>query len=186
VRALTGLTGLTGLDGAAGGGVTSVTRPCGTGTAPVLGHQWFNPGNVTASDDTYASCLLPAFASSDDLFCTNFGFAIPGGATILGVRVDVELKQDNSGGGQIKDSSVRLLRAGTPVGGDHADASSGWPMTDAVKSYGGAADLWGAAWAPADVNDPGFGVVIDAEEVAGGMTGATAFIDFVQITVTYQ
>lgn len=55
---------------------------------------WTNPGNITASDAVFAVASLPGAAThSNELLATNFGFAIPLNATILGITVEINRKR---------------------------------------------------------------------------------------------
>jgi hypothetical protein len=49
---------------------------------------WVNPGNITANDGSFATAALNA-SFSNELKATNFNFAIPAGATIISVQVDI-------------------------------------------------------------------------------------------------
>ena len=61
----------------------------GTITNVAYGTQaWANPSNAGSSNDSYATRTLSGV--SDYLRATNFGFAIPSGATIDGILVEVE------------------------------------------------------------------------------------------------
>jgi len=149
----------------------------GTGALP-----WTNPSYVNISNDSRATRLLLAAAVSDPLAITGFGFAIPAGATILGITLQIE----RSAAALITtgvDSSVRLLQAGVAAGDDKASASA-WPSSvDAVATYGGITDLWGTTWTPALVNASGFGMSI---AVTVGGSGGSMRIDYIAITVTYR
>ena len=57
-----------------------------------------------------------------------------------------------------------------------------WGAHDQTDSFGGASDLWGRSWTPADVNDSGFGVALYA--TASGDNG-NGYVDYVQVTVYY-
>ena len=67
------------------------------------------------------------------------------------------------GGLHIPDSEVYLAKAGTKVGTNKANGTL-LPFTLAYSSYyGGATDLWGTTWTPAEINDPMFGAMIRFE-----------------------
>lgn len=67
------------------------------------------------------------------------------------------------------DRRVRLVRAGTVETTDKASATV-WGTTYAYASYGGAADLWGAAWTVSDINDANFGAVLSCPVTGGTNT----------------
>jgi hypothetical protein len=153
-----------------------------TGTAPTGanvntgGPARANPGNITNSDDSRA--VVSSFlANSDALVASNFGFAIPGTATIDGITVVIERRRQGLAAG---DNTIQLTKDGTaPVGVDRSVAGN-WPTTEAPLSYGGVADLWGTAWTPTEINSSSFGVYI----IAGLFLGS-AEVDYVSIRVDY-
>jgi hypothetical protein len=161
--------------------VSSTAAIAGTGAndATVTGTGWTNPGNVTADDGSYATVTVALNAHSQYVKGTNFGFAVPGGATIVGIVAEVER---NVPAGNAIDFSVRLFKAGVATGSDLAAYS--WPATDAVATYGSSSELWGTTWTPADVNAATFGVGISVK-------GHSAFavnpqVDYIKITVYYS
>jgi hypothetical protein len=154
----------------------------GTGTNVAAGGTaWSNPGNVTASDNSYASVSLGFFALSDALVATNFGFSIPVTATIDGITVSIE----KNGTGYISDIVIQLTKNGTTgVGSNYSQFFTAWPGSDTNVGYGGAADLWGTAWTVAEINNSNFGVYIRAIGLNFG--GSTANIDHVTVTIDYS
>lgn len=147
------------------------------------GDPWSNPGNITADDTSYASYNYVLFANylTQFLVGTNPGFSIPGGGTINGILVEMMLDEEQTDGADINFNSVRLVKAGTQVGTNKSTGAfiSGDFVT---YSFGGAADLWGTTWTPAEINNSGFGVAL-AVEFAG--LGANVHADWFKITVTY-
>ena len=166
--------------------MASVTRSAGTGANGSGGGStnWTNPGNVTASDNSYATFFAQFDGDiSKDLDCTNFGFSIPAGSTINGIEVHIERY-----GTDITDISINLLN-GDGAGGESQDRSTGasWSSTDTVDSFGGSTDTWGETWSVSDVNSSNFGVRIQCQDNSGGFppTVGSAQIDHVEITVHY-
>jgi len=150
---------------------------------------WQSTGNIFASDATGSSTGQRAYVSamtsgevSRYLVAGGFGFAIPPGGLVTGIEAHVE-RRALSGIG-IVDESVRLVRAGT-VGSSNRSIGGVWSTTDAIQDYGGATDLWGATWAPADVNDPGFGVAL-AVRYSSTAGNDWPLVDHVQMTVHYM
>jgi hypothetical protein len=142
---------------------------------------WLNPGNAASSDNLYAGTALGYVGPTQThyLKATNFGFTIPAGMTITGIKVEIERKAL----GQVVDNRVRLVKAGVVQSTDKA-SSTPWPSTDAYASYGGDGDTWGNAWTVQDINDSGFGVVL-AATIGDGVDAARPFVDHIQITVYY-
>jgi|GEM_PF-2506144 hypothetical protein len=142
---------------------------------------WTGPGNITtAGNSVYATAsLTDTDGSGQDvvthfLKATNFGFAIPAGATIVGIEVKFErfaLITNNAG---LDDLAVRLLKAGVLTG----TAKSGvpWSSTKSIDTYGSSSDLWGATLTPSDVNNANFGVVLSAELFATAVWTGVRFL----------
>ena len=153
----------------------------GTNVATGFGNAWSNPTNVTASDNSYASVSLSFFAFSDALVASNFGFSIPGTATIDGITVSIE----KNGTGNVSDFNIQLTKNGTtPIGSNYAQFFVPWPGSDTNVGYGGAADLWGTTWTPVEINSSSFGVYIIA--VGLNLLGSSvASIDHVTVTIDY-
>lgn len=148
----------------------------GTGT-----QSWTNPGNAAAQDNTYAVAVWSGFSFSHYLKATNFGFSIGAAERIFGIKVEVE-RSAGTGGGACNDVTARLVKAGTIVGSNYNDVI-GWPLsdTDVYQVYGGATDLWGTAWTPAEINASNFGFVFSAS----GNT-SDGRVDHIRITVFSQ
>lgn len=62
----------------------------GQNLAPAVGNSWTSPGNVSLSDNTYASVLTAGTTNS--LIARNFGFALQPADVISGIQLDVERK----------------------------------------------------------------------------------------------
>jgi len=145
---------------------------------------WTSPGNITANDGVVARVDLGASSPSNELQGTNFGFAIPAGATINGITVEI-WKQSLGGLGNPTDVDVTILKGGAATGTNlgHTGAGNGWLTAGAIDTYGGAATLWGTTWTPADTNASNFGVQISCTDWVGFSTSAA--VDFIRITITY-
>lgn len=158
----------------------TVANDSSAGTA-----AWTNPGNATANDGSNAE-----FNGSTDftqyLKATDFGFAIPAGATIDGILVEYEALTSIFGSTAGRDWRVRIVKGGAVGTTDKAVAAS-WPTTATYLSRGGSTDLWGETWAVDDVNASGFGVVIAAQDdqFPGLESSFQVYVDHVRITVYY-
>lgn len=80
----------------------------------------------------------------------------------------------------ITDNIVRLVKAGVVVGDNKATVTQ-YPSGDVVAQYGGATDLWGTTWTPAEVNASNFGVVLSSTVTAG-----LAKVDSIAVLVVYS
>ena len=138
---------------------------------------WTNPNNSQSSNDSYAVADFGYSNASYYLKATNFGFAIPTGATINGIVVEVERKKT----GLIIDNSIKIVKGGV-IGGTEQNASAAWPAGDTYATFGSSTNLWGLTWTPADINASNFGMVISCASL---LANSIAYIDHIRITVYY-
>lgn len=159
----------------AGSAVDDASAPSGTGT-------WSNPTNVFTSNDVRAeiALILSGTFHSHFLKATNFGFAIPAGATINGIVVQVERSQT---GTTINDGYACIVKTGTIITSVNKASATKWPTTDTIASYGSSSDLWGQSWTVADINASNFGFAVTAFNPSS--TTSTARIDAISIIVYY-
>lgn len=115
------------------------------------------------------------------LKATNFGFAIPSTATIIGI-VATFVRSQFTPSATTADESVRLVKAGSVTGADES-AGALWG-TGETKIFGGATDLWGTTWTPTQVNGSTFGIVIAAK--GPGPFSNSGIVQALSITVYYQ
>ena len=148
---------------------------------------WNSPEYAKLSDDKHTKvAATPLSGFSHYLKATNFGFSIPSGATINGIKVEIERHANGDSSTRwVKDWKVYLLKNGNVVGDNKADTSTKWPTSDAYKSYGGSSDLWGTTWTPSDINNANFGVVLAVQMGTGIFPPSTAYVDHIRITVYY-
>lgn len=143
---------------------------------------WSNASNAKASDGSYAKATMLAGTKSHYLKLTNYGFAIPAGATILGIKPEMERRASN---GAVDDNSLKIVKGGVISGTDHASADEWFNGAgDEKVSAGGATDLWGLAWTLADINASTFGLALSAHNGASGSREAE--VDHIPITVYYR
>lgn len=155
------------------GGANAVSN--GVGDQP-----WINPDSSNGSDDTYATCTLPALdETSEGLETTDCGFSLSSTDTVDGIVVLIERHE---GLGNIIDFAIQLIKGGTASGNNKASVSE-WPSSDAVATYGSASDKWGLSWAYSDINASNFGVLVRAANSGGVLSIAN--IDDISITVYY-
>lgn len=161
----------------------SVTKFVGTGAddAAVGSEVWANPTNIQ-SDDASVASISSLDAVSHYLKGTMSGnlFAIPVGATIDGVIFSYQ--RSDPAQGVVTDLTVKLVKGGVVSGTNKADINDDWGAVPEVKTYGGAADLWGLALTAADVNAADFGVVLSADP---GFGGGNPQVDYFSITIHY-
>ena len=135
-----------------------------------------NPQDAAASDNTYAFLGSPVTFNTYYLRATGFGFVIPSGAVIEGIRVDVE----EQGVYPVFDVAARIVKGGA-IGATDESRPDSWTFPDNVVTYGGSSDLWGETWTAADINAANFGFAL---AVFGSDT--LAFVDAISIKVFYS
>lgn len=141
---------------------------------------WTSPDNITADDDAQASCNSPYYGGSNWLRATNFGAAVPSGATIKGVAIEIDEKASN--GSAIYIADIHLW-TGSKAGTSKTNQPD-WPTSFTKRTYGGATDLWGATLTATNVNATSFGVRF---KVAGKTTPNTyAFCDVIRVKIYYD
>jgi len=146
-----------------------------------------NYNNVAGAGTDWVSqtAMLTPAGTTDYLACDTLGFAIPSGATIVGIMVEFE-RYKSFGTGTVRDYEVKLWQPTVGLTASKADTGTNWPGTITTSSsYGGAADVWGASWTYSQINDSAFGVYIKANET-GGTGNATAVIGDAFVTVYYE
>jgi hypothetical protein len=128
--------------------------------------------------------------TSDNIITSNYGFTIPAGATILGIEAQVVRQTSLVTISNITDYEVRLLKAGVPVGFNQANQVGTWPELpgETAGVYGGTTtDLWASTWTPADINDPGFGLLFSAQRInVPGALDQNAFVNSIQLRIYYS
>lgn len=156
----------------------------GTVTTSGSGVSWNNSNNIKIyNDGIEATASLDNGESSKYIKATNFGFAIPAGATIDGISVEIQRREQNSGA-SIQDNSVKIIKSDSTLGTAEKALSGEWSNFTEIKNYGGVSDKWLESWSATDINSPNFGVAVSAKKTSGGST-KIAYLDSVRITVYY-
>ncbi len=143
---------------------------------------WSNVDNAKVSDDSRSTWTGGAGSTTHYLKATNFGFSIPGGATINGIKVEIE-RGKVSGTKEASDLEVKIVKSDGSIGDEDKWKELNW-AGEAYFTYGGATDLWSESWEASDINDEDFGVVVQAYCTGGGGAG-TWGVDHIRITVYY-
>ena len=148
---------------------------------------WVNPGNVVSDNGTEATITAATYDTPDIsqlLVVSNFGFQVPAGATIRGIVVEIERRDQAIGAAS--DNRVQLAKGTTfasLVGSNQADTALDWPTAATVKTYGTSTDLWGTTWTAAEVNASSFAVMLSVQADAAN---TDIFVDFIRVTVHYD
>ncbi|MGA3200772.1 MAG: hypothetical protein ABSD89_15420, partial [Halobacteriota archaeon] len=173
------------------------------GCTAVSGGAWTNPTYIEVQDGNSATKTIVGqnssfnFSTSGFISASGFGFSIPIGATVTGITAAIVRANLTGGATYLVDSSIQLLKAGVATGTNMATGTY-WPAALQTAQYGGSSNLWGATWAPADINNAGFGIWVNVQNSSSGyyifehgqevwVNGptATAGIDFISLTVNY-
>jgi hypothetical protein len=153
------------------------------------GIAWTSPGNVLTSDNVRATAAVNPFETTETLNATDFDFAIPAGAVITGIEVEVEKLTSVAFAGDavmsiIKGGVVKPLNlAGSGKVGGVADIGF-WPVAETYVTYGGNGQLWGETWTSTDINALNFGAAHAGYCSSSGPT--TLSIDHMRIKVYYE
>lgn len=151
---------------------------------PGTASGYTNSANAEACDSVYATTTAPQGATGGALAVSNFSFSLPGGAIVAGITASIR-HEDVTGNGGIQDSSVLLLKSGSPVGTNMASATLWTPGLGQTFGYGGVSSLWGTTWLASDINSSGFGLRFVPKNTDNVDGTATVGVDCVTLTVTY-
>jgi Tfp pilus assembly protein PilX len=150
---------------------------------------WNTASNAYTANTTYATtAALANNTNSPNLDLSNFGFALPTGATINGIAVSIQRKGSASTAtNYITDQDVLVMKAGSVTGiTQHALTANKWPTTDGTQAYGTATDLWGTTWTAANINASTFGVRIRAHSTCTGAScNVKASVNAVTVTIYF-
>lgn len=164
----------------AGGDVTQYPSTW-TGTTPGTSPTWANPSYASSDNATNTTCTYIGGGVTDSQTLKgtmSTPFAIPGTATVDGVKVEVE---GQMGIADATELHAWLVRGGTIDTSVDRATGANWGGTMTVITYGGALDDWGGITA-AEVNDTGFGFAFQGHFADNASIG----IDFIRITVYYS
>ena len=142
------------------------------------GGTWTNPANAVSRNGVYATNALASGGGFQTYYlkATDFGFAVPADATIVGVSLRVAGLTSLG----TRTWECKLVKGGT-VSGDNKSTSI--PSAVAEKILGGEADMWGLTLTPSDVNASNFGAVVSC--LQGDSNGSTESIDSILLAVHY-
>jgi hypothetical protein len=175
--------GLLASNGAAA--ITATANPATVASVGEIGTRaWTNPDRAVSSNNSYATASVDGTVTRA-LRCTGYGFAVPVGATITGIIVNVERKSNRTTNGGASDAAMRLVKRGVIGTTDRATATT-YTTADVIEAHGGGADLWGETWTPADINAADFGAAFAATKASAAGAAHTISVDHVQVTVNFS
>jgi hypothetical protein len=154
------------LGGSSGVLSQSRTFAVGSGGTAGLAQSQDSSGTIAWTEfsttwGTPGSGVWNAGANSNLLKFSNFGFSVPGGATILGIEVVFT-------GGGTGFPHVPVDSSATLVGGSGTSSNLatftpqnttriGLTVSNTINDYGNSSQLWGMTWSPAQINNTAFG-----------------------------
>ena len=118
----------------------------------------------------------------------QFGFSIPGDATVVGIRVSIEKSAGypTSTVVPVRDTYVQLHYEGDNVSALDLGSAVAWPLADEVWQYGSPTVTWGTAFTPAMINHSEFGARLRCRLDTTPIAEGRPRIDWVQIEVFYE
>lgn len=139
--------------------------------------SWTNPDGAKAAGGSPASAVS-AGGNTDWLSLTNFGFTVPGGATITDVSVTVNVRDTV---GASPEGVIVLTKDGTTVSGGSVSGIIPGAYGDLIAG-GDPVGYWATTLTAAEVNASTFGTMFRAASLA---SGNNVDVDYVTVTVTY-
>ena len=149
---------------------------------------WADPSNAVGSGTgSYATVTTEGSSGSEYshyLKVTNYGFSIPAGATINGVQVRIRAVGVVENSGDWAWDKVRLVNDSGTVGTANK-ATGNLPTVASLVTFGGSADTWSGEATAINWNDVDSGAAIAVGTTPAVSGVNTAYLDYVEITVTY-
>ena len=140
-------------------------------------NEWVNPTNAYSSNNQYAERESISGAGYYQSY-EDFGFGIPGGATINGIEVSIEHYEDD-----ITWNTLRIYVFESSTSSTFYK-SFNKSTTETTQTVGSSSDLWGgSSWTSTDFSNANF----YAEFFIGGYFGHTGtfYLDHLQVKVYY-
>ena len=144
---------------------------------------WANPSNALSTNpSTYATVVYEGAGASSPLYASGLGLSVPPNATVTGVKLSFAARATNTSGNPVL--ITQLVLGSTDLGTQvnipiAANGSSLSPY-----SYGSSSYQWGTTLTPAIVNDPTFGVNIQAS-VGPSSDNFKYYLNSLTLTVYY-
>jgi hypothetical protein len=151
-----------------------------TPTVTATPNGWTNPNNGRVSDNSYATNNAGGQQGYG-----NFAFAVPAGATIVGIEVRVEAKSSDAAGCEI---GVALSGDnGASYGTQKTVALTGADPASPYSLLGSSSDLWGGTWTDTKFGNGLFRLrVSELDPGAACVDSATTSLDSLSATAYYR
>lgn len=171
-------------------GVTNPGLSAVDGSWPGGSLTWNNPTGPEfgGSQDAYAFTNSGSLLETEGLQCTQYGFSVPGTATITGIQATMQTAAVASPGGTWSGIGPYLVIGGAVNTGYYASISPDLMFPSGsvgTQVFGGPTDLWHTGGlTPAQVNASGFGLEVAAQ--LGVTTGTVdVYVYAAQLTIFY-
>lgn len=177
---------------AAGSLMSTLTPTTASNTANGGGTDWTNPeGGITSGDSSMAYIQSPhsgvnSYTTSSYLTLSGFGFNIPAGATVTGIKINMAIAAEYlNGAAETSGQDGVFLYAGGSL--QTVAGSTVWHTGDTSEVLGGSTQLFSRTWTPAEINDSNFGLYVQVTARFAGSVGKTSklSVDGAEITVYY-
>lgn len=140
-----------------------------------------NVTNAQTLDGVFATASLAQNVVTHYAKLTNYGFAVPSDATIVGIIATGYAKAGTTN--RIQDQNVKIVKGGTIGGTDKGTASNKLTAAITPQTWGGTSDLWGNTLTPSDVNGSTFGIAVAYKNT--NATTTVVSLDAVTLAVFY-
>ncbi len=152
--------------------------------------DWSDLDNGQLMDNRSINMTINPGEISKGLIFSDFGFNIPSTSHVTGIEVLLTGSGDSIAG--VWDHSIRLTKSsGVPHSENKAKnltKGTPWSVDSTFHTntwmYGHTTDDWNSAWSASDINNAGFGVVIQYSN--SGTETATLHLDQLRIVVHYE
>lgn len=146
------------------------------------GTLWVNPSNASSTNASFATYTTSTAGSMNSSLASNqYGFSIPGTATLNGISFAVLEKE--SVAGNYNDTGPTFCGNVSSICTARGNGSASTITTTlSTVTYGGPTDTWGGITV-ADVNDAASTLYLYADKVGG--TSAVLSVDSITMTVYY-
>ena len=158
---------------------TSVLQDTSSGTK-----TWLSMSNAKLSDNVFATTTLDDNEQSYWLVATGFGYSIPTGSRIDGIRVEFERKATVTT--RIYDRAVCLVKDQVIITSVNRSATTVWTASDVKMGFATTAtDLWSTSWTAENINSANFGFAIRASKNSTTGYYITGSVDYMATRIYY-
>lgn len=147
------------------------------------GPAWSNVSAGVTTNSTATAAAAAGTGTTQVLSGNAFGFAIPQGAIILGIQSQFTRYMSGGVSGMTASTTVCLKKS---TGATFCKSGAQWTWSPVVESQGGAADLWGTTWQPAEVNATQFALEVTADWNNTSGSGKTLNLGYFNLRVYYN